>query len=85
MADLTRTELVGVDPDTLRQWLADAQAARQQLMIGGMPVSVSYAQGDGSKSVTRQYTSAAQLGAWIAQLQAQLGIGGRRPLRFIFR
>jgi hypothetical protein len=45
---------------------------------------MSYAQGDGSKSVTRKMGSVAECTALIAQLQSALGITrGRRPFRFI--
>ncbi|MEP8861355.1 gpW family head-tail joining protein [Enterobacter asburiae] len=53
-------------------------------MTGQQGVSFSYAQGDGTRSVTYQQTSLPQLMAFIQLLQAQLGIvpRPRRPIRF---
>lgn len=77
--------LTGVDPATLRLWLSQAQAAYAQLMSGAKVASASYAQGDGSKSVSYTPAQAPQLMAWIMQLQRALGVGGcRRPLRPFF-
>ncbi|NHN83656.1 phage head-tail adapter protein [Acetobacter musti] len=76
--------LAGMTPDQLRAALASAQSALIQLQTGGKPVSVSYAQGDGSRSVTYTQASIAGLTALIMQLQRQLGIGRRRALRPIF-
>ena len=79
------TILTGVDPVTLQLWLAQAQAAYAQLMTGAKVASASYAQGDGSKSVSYTQAQAPALMAWIMQLQRALGIGGRRrPLRPYF-
>jgi hypothetical protein len=73
--------LAGVDQATLQQWLTDAQAALQALMIGGRPVSLSY---DG-KSVTYTQADRGELGNWIYLLQRQLGlVHGRRALVPIF-
>ena len=53
---------------------------------GRIRCSVSYSQGEGSRSVTYQQTNAAQLQALIRLLQASLGINaGRRPVRFNFQ
>ena len=78
--------LVGVDPVLLQQWLADAQAAYQAMMISGNPQTVTYGQGDGQKSVTfSRSTNAGQLAAWILSLQLALGLSpGRRPIAVRF-
>lgn len=82
MFDPNQTILAGVAKPTLQQWLADAQAAYQQLVTGGKPVTVSY---DG-KSVTYAQTDGAKLENWIGLLQRQLGINrGRRAIRVYFR
>lgn len=82
MSSSSTTILAGQSRETLQQWLSEAQTALQALMTGRREVSIAY---DG-KSVT--YTSAAKgdLVMWIAALQAQLGIGGRRrAMRPYFR
>ncbi|WP_343286294.1 gpW family head-tail joining protein [Serratia sp. 506_PEND] len=70
----------------LQDALNAAQAAYVNLMTGQQGVSFSYAQGDGTRSVTYQQTSLPQLMAFIQLLQAQLGIvtRPRRPIRFRF-
>jgi gpW protein len=85
--DITQTPLVGVPTATLQLWLAQAQAALQNFMIGGNPISLSYTQGDGSRSVTRNITSAAALQNWIGLLNMALGNTPRvrRPIRPYFR
>jgi hypothetical protein len=78
--------LAGVSATTLQQWLAQAQAAYAALMSGSKVESLSYTQGNGSKSVTYTRTNMAGLLVWIQQLQAQLGIvpRPRRALRPYF-
>jgi hypothetical protein len=81
----TPAALIGVDTATLQLWLGQAQAALQQIMIGGSPQTVTYGQGDGQKSVTYGRANEGQLIAWISQLQQALGLFcGRRaiPVRF---
>ena len=79
--------LAGLPTAQLQAMLQQAQLAYGQLMAGGKPVTVSYAQGDGARSVTYAPAQAGQLVGWILQLQKQLGIPtpGRRPIRPIFR
>lgn len=72
---------------TRAQLLAALTAAQQayiELSSGAKGVSFSYAQGDGTRSVTYQKTDIGQLMNLIQLLQAQLGIVGRprRTLRF---
>ncbi len=76
----------GMTPEQLRTALAGAQSALIDLQMGKSIVSLSYAQGDGSKSVTRKMGSVAECTALIMQLQRALGIGGRRRMTgFVFR
>lgn len=78
--------LAGVPPATLQQWLAQAQGALQALSVGGQPVSVRYAQGNGERMVTYSRTNIGALTAWIGQLRAALGQArARRPIGVSFR
>jgi len=83
--DPTTSDLAGVSPSTLQQWLTDAQQAMHDLMTGAKGESYSYTQGDGAKSVTYTRANIGQLRAYISEIKAQLGIRTRRPLRFNFR
>ena len=66
--------------DQLRAWLAEAEAARHQIAIGGNPQSVSTGSG---KSVTYSATTLGQLDAYIASLRRQLGLPtGNKSLTF---
>lgn len=64
--------------------LTAAQQAYIELSSGAKGVSFSYAQGDGTRSVSYQQTDIGQLMNLIQLLQAQLGIvkRPRRTLRF---
>ncbi|EHD21312.1 MULTISPECIES: gpW family head-tail joining protein [Brenneria] len=64
--------------------LTAAQQAYIELSSGAKGVSFSYAQGDGTRSVSYQQTDIGQLMSLIQLLQAQLGIvkRPRRTLRF---
>ncbi|AKM29271.1 phage head-tail adapter protein [Pandoraea faecigallinarum] len=77
----------GMPTAAVQQALANAQAALIQLQSGQKGVSFSYAQGDGTKSVTYQQADIAALTALIRQLQQQLGIipRARRSFRFVYR
>ncbi|CRE61797.1 MULTISPECIES: gpW family head-tail joining protein [Yersinia] len=68
----------------LQEALNRAQQAYIELSTGAKGVSFSYAQGDGTRSVTYQPTDIGQLMGLIQLLQAQLGIvkHPRRALRF---
>ncbi|EKN3715713.1 MULTISPECIES: gpW family protein [Yersinia] len=74
--DLTREQL--------RSALTLAQQAYLELSTGAKGVSFSYAQGDGTRSVSYQPTDIGQLTSLIQLLQAQLGVVSRprRTLRF---
>ncbi|KKZ18101.1 phage head-tail adapter protein [Serratia marcescens] len=66
--------LAGMTPEQLKAALAAAQEAYTELQTGNKGVSFSYAQGDGTRSVTFQGTSLANLQVFIQQLQQALGI-----------
>ncbi|EPB0882551.1 TPA: gpW family head-tail joining protein [Yersinia enterocolitica] len=74
--DLTREQL--------RSALTLAQQAYLELSTGAKGVSFSYAQGDGTRTVSYQPTDIGQLTSLIQLLQAQLGVVSRprRTLRF---
>jgi hypothetical protein len=83
--DPTTSDLANIPIPTLIQWQADAMTALHQLSIGGKGEAYSYTQGDGAKSVTYTRANINDLRAWVAKLNAQLGMGsGRRPMRVIF-
>lgn len=76
----------GMTQIQLRAALSSAQSALIELQTGRAYSSMSYAQGDGAKSVTRRVTSVGEVTALIAQLQRALGIGGgRRMIGFVFQ
>jgi hypothetical protein len=84
MVMITTGVFAGMDDAVVRLNLAAAQQALIDLQTGKSIVSMSYAQGDGSKSVTRKMGSVAECTALIAQLQSALGLArGRRPFRFV--
>ncbi|GBQ69684.1 hypothetical protein AA103196_2281 [Ameyamaea chiangmaiensis NBRC 103196] len=63
-----------------------AQVALQQLLSGKRPASVSYAQGDGSRSVSFSNADQAQLRQNIREFNILLGVEcRRRPMRPYFR
>ncbi|EMX2782993.1 phage head-tail adapter protein, partial [Klebsiella variicola] len=59
--------------EQLRDALQKAQQAYIDLTTGSRGVSFSYSQGDGTRSVSYQQSSLADLLALIQLLQAQLG------------
>lgn len=65
--------LVGVAPSVIQGWLADAQAAYQELATGAKARVVTYGLGDGQRSVTYSQATLAGLQAHMQQLQAALG------------
>ncbi len=75
----------GMTEAQLRAALTYAQAALISLLTDKQPVSVSYAQGDGSKSVTYQQGSEDGLRMLIRQLNFALGQSGRRAIWPTFR
>ncbi|BBR20136.1 MULTISPECIES: gpW family head-tail joining protein [Enterobacteriaceae] len=76
----------GMTDEQLRDALQKAQQAYIDLTTGSRGVSFSYSQGDGTRSVSYQQSSLADLLALIQLLQAQLGIVARprKPVRFRF-
>ncbi|MEY1193234.1 gpW family head-tail joining protein [Klebsiella pneumoniae] len=76
----------GMTDEQLRDALQKAQQAYIDLTTGSRGVSFSYTQGDGTRSVSYQQSSLADLLALIQLLQAQLGIVDRprKPVRFRF-
>lgn len=87
MTIITTGLFAGMDDSVLRAQLTSAQMALMELQMGKSNVTLSYAQGDGSKSITRKMGSVAECAALIQQLQKALGINcsPRRPIRFIRR
>lgn len=77
------TILWGQSQATLQTWLNLAQIAYNNLLTGGLPVTVSYE----GKSVTYRVGQEADLANYINMLQRQLGnrSAGRRALRPYFR
>jgi hypothetical protein len=62
-----------------------AQTALTEVMLGSKNVTLSYASGDGNKSVTRQMTSVQNVQMFLMMVQQALGTGGRRsPLRPVY-
>jgi hypothetical protein len=85
--DPLNSPLSSLPQDTVRQWLAAAMSAEQELTLGVKVVTASYSQGDGARSVTYTPADMPRLKARIAELSAFLGVGrpGRRgPMRVRF-
>jgi hypothetical protein len=73
--------------ETIQAWLIAAMTAEQELSTGSKVATASYAQGDGSRSVTYTPADLFRLRARIQELAAFLGVGrpGRRgPIRVLF-
>jgi len=82
---VSRTIFIGMSRQQLQELLGKAQQAYIELMSGNKGVSFSYTQGDGTRSVTYNQTSAQDLLALIQLLQVELGLAtGRRAVRFRF-
>ncbi|MFM0270108.1 gpW family head-tail joining protein [Paraburkholderia aspalathi] len=78
------SELYGMTDAQLQAALASAQAALVELRTGKKVVSVSYAQGGGSRSATFAQTDLANLRMFIAELLQALNPGVRmRKRRYI--
>jgi hypothetical protein len=75
-----------MDQTALRAALAEAQQIYLQLTTGAQPESLSYTQGDGTRSVTYTRANLAQLASAIQLMQAQLGIvcSPRKAFRLTF-
>lgn len=79
------SDLANVPRNTLIQWQLEAMTALHKLSTGQQGEAYSYTQGDGAKSVTYTRANIDDLRAWLAKLNAQLGVSsGRRPMRVIF-
>ena len=80
--NLNSSMLAGTTVLQRQAWLAQAQTAYADLMMGGKPVSVSYE----GKSVTYSAADASRLSNWIDLLLMSLGQGQRRrAIRPYFR
>lgn len=71
----------GMSQDQLQAALTSAQQALIALQSGQRNVSLSYTQGDGSKSVSKQVMSVGECTRLIVQLQQALGLRCRRRAR----
>ena len=65
--------------EQLTVWLAAAEQAQHDLMLGNRRVTVSSSSG---KSVTYTAANAGQLSAYIASLKRQLGLSVGRAVSF---
>lgn len=85
--DPSDTILSGMSTAQLQAALASAQQAYTDLVTGNKVASATYAQGDGTKSVSYTKAELPNLTAFIRLLQAQLGLVARprRPVSFNFR
>jgi hypothetical protein len=68
-----------IDTPTLQGWYTQALNNYAASRSGGRPISASYTQGDGSKSVAFNTTSWAEIQAWVSQLQKELQCRGVLP------
>ena len=84
MKPLDNGILAGMPRASLQSMLTSAQQAYAEMAMGKKTVSLSYTQGDGTRSVAYQPTSMAQLTQFIMQIKRALGMpgGGRRQVRF---
>jgi hypothetical protein len=82
------SSLYGMTDAQLQAALTAAQQALIQLRTGSKVVSLSYAQGEGSRSATFAQTDLANLRMFITDLQQALNPGvqlrRRRPMRAYF-
>lgn len=78
--------LAGMSDDQVRAALTAAHQALVEIQTSKRPVSVSYSQGNGSRSVTYNVNTLQDLMAFIRLCQAQLGIitSPRRAIRVVF-
>lgn len=76
----------GMPRAELEAALSAAQRALLALQSGSSVASVSFGQGETSRSVTYRTTDTSKLIVLIAQIQRALGIAGtrRRPMRIAF-
>lgn len=76
----------GLQRSELEVALAAAQRALLALQSGSSVASVSFGQGETSRTVTYRSTDTSKLIVLIAQIQKALGVPGarRRPMRIAF-
>lgn len=77
----------GMAEADLRAALASAQQALLAISLGNKGVTFSYAQGNGTRTVTNAETNPGTIRALIQELKRALGMPGgrRRPLRMLYR
>lgn len=80
-----KTMWSNLSKETLRIYLNQAQQAYNDLLIGNKPISVSYSQETGAKSVTYTQANLQQLQGYILDLQRTLSINRRRAIGIRFR
>ena len=76
---------VGMSRDALIALRTQAQSALGSLVLGGLPITLSYSSGDGQKSVTYSRANEASLRNFIGELNAALGQGRRSAVSVVFR
>jgi gpW len=76
---------IGMSQAALITLRSQAQTALASLVLGGMPVTLTYSSGDGQKSVTYGRTNEASLRNFIGELNAALGQGRRSAVSVAFR
>lgn len=83
--DTVPAEFVGLSQSQLQTLLTQTQEAISALVTGGKPVSVAFAQGDGSKSVTYTPANLPELRMRARILAELLGLRGpRRAIGVVF-
>jgi len=84
---ITPVWLLGLSRDQLSELFQSLQKAMIELKSGAKVTNASYAQGDGSKSVTFAFTSQAQLINDMNEVARALGypVQSRTPLRPYYR
>jgi len=85
MQPLDNGILAGMPRASLQSMLTSAQQAYAEMAMGKKTVSLSYTQGDGTRSVAYQPTSMAQLTQFIMQVKRALGMPGGRRHQVRFR
>lgn len=80
----TSGSFAGMGQAQLQAWLAQAQQALVDLETGAKVANVSYAQGDGSRSVSYSSADSVKLRQLISELQAALGMRSRRAIGVSF-
>jgi hypothetical protein len=84
--DQNLTVLAGVPRAQLLIWQGQLQQAAINTALAKNPQTLSYTQGDGSKSVSYNITSIAAAINMLMLVNRLLGFGaGRRPMRPYFR